>query len=288
MKKLVGLSVVCVLSILIFAEGISGADNKLLKLLEDLRSGNPDAQQEGRRIFESIPAMDLAEIKADLPYLIKAMTDTNQTVVAAARGLLVGFVLLRRPDTWPVLRDAVPVITRQLGNHEHKATESAIIFLAKVQPDLPQDAIDAMVEMLHDEGMSEIERFERQEVKRLAIAALAGIKPMRRQILDELLKVMKDRKDPLARNNVIASLGANKVDDPEVLQELIGSLEATNVYEQRAAAEALRQIGVPARAAIPALRKLTLDSTADEMAVQNARLALKQLEEPQQVRRPRR
>lgn len=281
------LCVICVSVLSPLVTRLYAGDNRLAKLFDDLRAGKAETGQEVKAREQWLYRVDLKGLKEDVaPALIIALNDTNATVMTKARGLLVMLATLR-PESRPFLRDAAPVMVRQLTSSDRNAFQQSIIFLAEVQPDLPQDAVSVLLDMLHHESMTTVERYEQQEVKRLAIGALAGIKPVRRQVLDELLKIMKNPQDTLGRKVVMASLGANRVDDPEFLQEAIASLQSTDVYEQRAAAEALRQIGTPARVAIPALRRLALDPSGDEMAVQNARLALKQIEETQDRRQRR-
>lgn len=129
----------------------------------------------------------------------------------------------------------------------------------------------------------------------LAATTLTHLRPIPKGAVEAILARMDESEQ--SRIEMISVLGANRVDDPRVIQRIAIALESHSVGEalpagapvdgaggvrntnalHLAAAQALGQIGAPAKVALPALRALATaaDPSVDEGARQAARQAIR-------------
>jgi len=201
----------------------------------------------------------------DVPKLIELLKDENRRVHAAlglnklgptAKAAIPGLIdilgdndLVVRINVFGAIRNigrpAVPALTKALKSQDQSVRRSAALLLAEIKPS-PKEVIPILIETL---------KSKTREFRFTGLSPATALVEIGMPVIPALSDAMKD-KDSIVRLNVVFILsGIGKHATPV----LINALDDKNTFVRYRAFFGLGEIGPPAKAAVPALRKVLAD-----------------------------
>jgi HEAT repeat protein len=204
-----------------------------------------------------------------VPALTRALKDPSKAVRRRAVMALGAIGHDARPAV-PALIGLLDDTDLSQATNEPPVRESAIITLGRLGPDA-RAAVPALLKLEHSAAAP---------IRALCLAALCRIGADRRTVVPLLLKALQD---PDSRADAAATLAKLTPPAREAVPALVEALRAKPVAHAAEARRiklsimyALARIGPDAKAALPALRKLTMDS--DDVVSAYARQWIKQID----------
>lgn len=235
----------------------------------------------GRPVEECFRNIDFAKVDLaeETPVLLDVLNGNSPSLARRAAGAVVAVLLFRQDAR--TKHDAGALAAALISHYDDADPDQSplvvsptdswrqIIMYFLINSDVlpPSALVDRMLADLHRRG----DAFG--GTAQTAALALSHLRPLPKKVLDALLETMDE--SPRSRIEVIVALGANHVDDPQVIRKIALALDtqvttqyqielpsdetiaARNTNElHRIAASALGQIGPAAKATVPALRRI--------------------------------